>query len=109
LKELARLKRIRRVSMAALLYRASEIGKATRNQADYLWRQMSKYRHEEPESTQFEKEIPTTLRSILRLFIEKLGYSTGDLSEAFDLWEGLTKVVLEGVLPKEKKLRLVVG
>jgi Zn-dependent peptidase ImmA (M78 family) len=109
MKELARLKRIRRVSMAALLYRASEIGKATRNQADYLWRQMSKYRHEEPESTQFEKETPTTLRSILRLFIEKLGYSTGDLSEAFDLWEGMTKVVLDDVLPKEKKLRLVVG
>jgi Zn-dependent peptidase ImmA (M78 family) len=109
LKELARLKRIRRVSMAALLYKAKVIGKLTANQSAYLWRQMSKYRLEEPESTQFPKEVPSTLRNIVELFTEKLGYSQKDFSEAFDLDEDVTKAVLENVQVKERKLRLVVS
>lgn len=109
LKELARLKRVRRVSMAALLYRARSIGKLTDNQSQYLWRQMSRYRTEEPASTQFERESPTTLMSILKLFIDRLGYSTRDLAEAFDLWEDMTNLVFDGVLPKERKLKLVVS
>ena len=109
LKELARLKRVRRVSMAALLYKASSMDKLTKNQSAYLWRQMSKYRIDEPESTQFEKEVPNTLKSIVKLFVEKLDYSTKDFSEAFDLWEDMTKVVLDNILPAERKLKLVVG
>jgi len=109
LKELARLKRIRRVSMAALLYKASHMGKLTSNQSSYLCRQISKYRVDEPESNKFEKEAPNTLSSILKLFVEKLDYSTKDFSEAFDLWDDMTKIVLENLLPRERKLKLVVG
>ncbi len=109
LKELARLKRIRKVSMAALLYKASRMGKLTKNQSDYLWRQMSKYRIEEPESTHFEKEAPTTLKSIVKMFVERLNYSTKDFAEAFDLWQDMTNVVLENAFPQEKKLKLIVG
>ena len=109
LKELARLKRVRKVSMAALLVKASGMGKLDRNQTAYLWRQMSKYRVNEPESTHFEKESPNTLRSILKLFMEKLDYSTKDFADSFDLREDMTKIVLKNVLPRERKLKLVVG
>ncbi|MEX2506882.1 MAG: XRE family transcriptional regulator [Pseudohongiellaceae bacterium] len=109
LRELARLKRIRKVSMAALLYRAGDIGKLTKNQSAYLWRQMSKYRLDEPSSTHFEKEQPTTMRGMLKLFIETLGYSFSDLGNSFDLYEDMTRHVLAHNLPNERKLRLVIG
>jgi Zn-dependent peptidase ImmA (M78 family)/transcriptional regulator with XRE-family HTH domain len=110
LAELARLKRIRKVSMAALLYKAGSMGKLTPNQSAYLWRQMARYRSEEPETTQFEKEKPTTLASIVNIFISKLGYSTEDFAKAFDLWEDKARTVLENILPAERpKLRLVVS
>ena len=71
LKELARLKRVRKVSMAALLYKASGMGKLDKNQTAYLWRQMSKYRVDEPESTHFEKEIPKYLAKHIEAFYRK--------------------------------------
>ena len=109
LRELARLKRVRKTSMAALLYRARSIGKITQNQSAYLWRQLSRYRLNEPESTKFEKEQPTTLRTMLKMLMESLEYSVEDIAKSFDLSVEMTIYVLIDSLPGEKKLRLVVG
>ena len=109
MKELARLKRIRKTSMAALLYRAKSVGKITQNQSAYLWRQLSKYRKNEPKSTEFEWEQPSTLKTMLKMIMESLGYSLEDIAKSFDLSVEMTEVILRESLPQEKKLRLVVG
>lgn len=109
MKELARLKRIRKTSMAALLYRAGDIGKISKGQSAYLWRQMAKYRMDEPESTRFEREKPTTLPSMMKLLSEKLDYSLSDFAASFDLFEDLTRLMFAKSLPVERKLKLVIG
>lgn len=95
--------------MAALLYRAGQIGRLTKNQSSYLWRQMSKYRINEPESTHFEKEQPSTLKNMLNLFTNELGYSMKDFADTFDLEEKMTAHILGSTAPQERKLKLVVS
>ncbi len=70
--------------MAALLYRAKEIGAITDNQSQYLWRQMSSmgYRRTEPPELDLEVETPTVLPEILRLHLDELGYAVSDLAQA---------------------------
>jgi len=81
---LAALKPVWRVSMAALLYRAKEIGAITDSQSQYLWRQMSSmgYRRMEPAELDLQVEMPTILPEIVRLHLEELGYGVSDLARA---------------------------
>ncbi|MBR9852355.1 XRE family transcriptional regulator [uncultured Sulfitobacter sp.] len=81
---LAALKPVWRTSMAALLYRAKQIGAITDNQSQYLWRQMSSmgYRKAEPPELDLKVEMPTVLPEIVRLHIEELGYDVSDLAQA---------------------------
>ncbi len=78
------MKPIWRVSIAALLYRAKEIGAITENQSQYLWRQMSSmgYRRTEPPELDLKVEMPTVLPEIVRLHLEELGYGVSDLAQA---------------------------
>ena len=110
LKRLAELKRVYKVSMGALLVRAKSIGKISVHQSNYLWRQMSRlgYRKEEPPSTQFEKERPSTLKNIFDLYMKQLGYSTEDFASAFDLNVEMVKDLFTKNIFQDKKLRLVV-
>ncbi len=84
LQRLAALKPVWRVSMAALLYRARQIGAITDNQSQYLWRQMSSmgYRPTEPPELDLKVEMPTVLLEIVRLHLEDLGYGLSDLAKA---------------------------
>ena len=84
IQRLASLKPIWRVSMAALLYRATTVGALTANQGQYLWRQMSSmgYRRTEPPELDFKLEEPTVLPEIIRLHLEDLGYDLSELAEA---------------------------
>lgn len=84
IQQLAALKPVWRVSMAALLYRANAIGAITENQSQYLWRQMSAmgYRRAEPPELDLRVEMPTVLPEIVRLHLEDLGYGLSDLAEA---------------------------
>ena len=84
IQRLAALKPVWRVSMAALLYRAKEIGAITDNQSQYLWRQMSSmgYRRTEPPELDLKVETPTVLPEIVRLHLEELGYGVTDLAQA---------------------------
>ena len=83
IQRLAALKPVWRVSMAALLYRAKEIGAITENQSQYLWRQMSSmgYRRTEPSELDLKMEIPTVLPEIIRLHLKDLGYGLSDLAK----------------------------
>lgn len=83
LAELARLKSIWRVAMQAALYRAQQLEILTKNQAVYLWKQISAagYRKAEPEYTRLAPETPANLKGLVTMHLHELGYSVEQLSK----------------------------
>jgi Zn-dependent peptidase ImmA (M78 family) len=84
---LAALKPEWRVSMQALLMRASELLPLDIHRKQYLWKQMSAkgYRLREPPEFDFEREKPTVVSSLLDVHFNALGYSQEDLSKLFHM------------------------
>ena len=76
---LAMLKPYWRVSMAALLKRASDLGKVPAKKYRYLWMQMAQYRRREP--IEIAGETPTLLREIIDLHRHTFGYGLKELSQ----------------------------
>lgn len=110
LRRLAELKRVWRVSMGSLLYRAKRIGSIDKNRYDYLIKQMSarRWRTQEPMSTMFEKEEPFILKDMIDMYIKHMSYSPDDLSSMFCLHQPMTKQLFEGLIKESGRLRLVV-
>lgn len=81
--KLADLKRIWKVSMQAILMRASHLGTITQRQSNNLWKQLSKrgYKLKEPVDIGIENEGPTLLNEIIHLHKNELNYSDADLIE----------------------------
>lgn len=79
---LATLKRVWRVSMAALLHRAREIGAITPHQSKDLWRQMNArgFRNVEPPTADVPREEPTALAKLLKVHFDDLGYKLDDVA-----------------------------
>jgi Zn-dependent peptidase ImmA (M78 family) len=79
---LASLKPERRVAMQALLMRATALEFISKNQAQYLWKQISakRLRLREPPELDFAPEKPTVIETMLRLHRDALGYSDADLA-----------------------------
>lgn len=108
--DLGTLKQYWKVSMAALLLRAHDLGYLTDNQARYLWMQMSKagYRKWEPVKT--ERERPKNHFNLVAFHRDELGYAVSDFGTLLRLnpreLESLHGV--SGALPAKKpRLRLV--
>jgi Zn-dependent peptidase ImmA (M78 family)/transcriptional regulator with XRE-family HTH domain len=82
LERLAALKPYWRVSMAALLYRATELKKVPKKSAQYLWMQMNAngFKRREPAELDLAAEVPTVLQEILDLYREQFGYGLEELS-----------------------------
>jgi hypothetical protein len=78
---LASLKLYWKVSMAALLRRASDLGTVTPRQARTLWMSMSKLRYRKSEPVEIPTERPTTFQALLAFHREELGYTFPDLRE----------------------------
>lgn len=89
LPKLAALKRIWKVSMASLVFAADRAGKLTTSQKNYLWQQfsMAGIRTSEPPELDFPPEQPTIVPSLLRIHIENLGYSIGELAKILTMSE----------------------
>ncbi|MGG6311549.1 XRE family transcriptional regulator [Paenibacillus macerans] len=89
LSKLASLKPYWKVSMAALLVRARDLGKITERQYRYLWTQMGKsgYRTNEPEELAISMEEPLTLSEIIKVYQNDLKYTSRELSSAVALSE----------------------
>jgi Zn-dependent peptidase ImmA (M78 family)/transcriptional regulator with XRE-family HTH domain len=107
LERIAQLKKVWRVSMAALLVRAKSIGALNPHKSDYLWRQMSSlgYRTQEPPELSIEREAPSVFPALVRHLTEELGYFEMDLEKVLFLhYEEL--VDLYG-LKKKSNIRLV--
>lgn len=80
LEKLADLKSYWKVSMAAMLKYASDLGTLTTNQSRYLWTQMGTagYRKREPVSIAQEK--PGLISEILETYLNDLGYTIQELA-----------------------------
>ena len=78
---LAALKPEWKLSMQGILYAAQRENIVTKNQAKYLWTQISSrgWRTREPASLDFEHDPATVLPTIIKTQIEDLGFSKSDL------------------------------
>lgn len=85
--KLAAMKPYWKVSMAALLKRAADVGKVSPRMERYLWSQMSKagYRTREPAELDIAREEPRLLQEILEVHRLELGYGLLELSELMGL------------------------
>jgi Zn-dependent peptidase ImmA (M78 family) len=101
------LKKVWRVSMAALLVRAKTTGAIDHYKSDYLWRQMSSlgYRTSEPSELAIEREQPTLFPAMLRHLTEELDYTQSDLEQVLALH--YEEIAAMYGLPKHTGLRLV--
>lgn len=79
------------MAMAALLYRAKQLGFVNDNQARYLWQQFSahKIRMREPPELEldFPLEQPTLMPKLLSLHLQELGYSVAQLASMLSMHE----------------------
>jgi Zn-dependent peptidase ImmA (M78 family)/transcriptional regulator with XRE-family HTH domain len=113
LQMLASLKAEWRVAMQALLYRASDLGCVTPNQARYLWQQISArgWKTREPLDTDFPAEQPRVITSIVRSHLDSLGFSVSELCRFVHVHES-EFIQLYGLYdpPKNERPRLrIVG
>lgn len=71
-----------RVSMAALIYRASALKRIDKYKADYLWRQMSarNFRLREPTAVDFEHEQTSVMDALIDNLVNQMGYSPEELT-----------------------------
>lgn len=88
LERAAMMKPTWRVSMAALIVRATTLGRIDKNRASNLWRQMSSrgFRIKEPESLNFPREVPTLMEALVNNLTESLDYSEQDLCNTLHLY-----------------------
>ncbi|MGR3487889.1 helix-turn-helix domain-containing protein [Pseudooceanicola nanhaiensis] len=78
---LAAMKPERKMSMQSILYAAQREQIVTKNQANYLWKQISArgWKTREPASLDFEHDPASVLPTIIKTHIEDLGFRPGDL------------------------------
>jgi Zn-dependent peptidase ImmA (M78 family) len=83
LDKLASLKPFWKVSMAALLNAAKDLGQINSRQSSILWAELSRagYRMREPASLDLPEEKPTLLKKILHVYGEQMNYSSAELSK----------------------------
>lgn len=81
LAKLMQLKRIWKVSMAALIQRAFDLNTITDSQRKYLYINMAKkgYRMQEPVEVEVAVERPTLLNRLVKAHIDELGYTSTDI------------------------------
>jgi Zn-dependent peptidase ImmA (M78 family)/transcriptional regulator with XRE-family HTH domain len=106
LARLASLKPLWRVSMAALLRRARDLGTISERQYRTLWTQMGAagYRTREPAEFDIRGEEPSLLGELVQVHITDLGFSIDELAGCVNLDE---EEFRSDYLPKAHGLRLV--
>ena len=110
--KLAAMKPYWKVSMAALLMRARDLGKVTKTSERKLWAQMSKagYRTREPADLDIPREHPRLLNEVIELHRKELRYNSQELSKLIVLCEdeAQNRYRIDATIPdKKQKLRLV--
>lgn len=105
LSKLAQLKPYWRVSMAALIRKASDLGTISESAARSLWAELSKrgYRKREPDLG-LVVEVPTLYREIVDIYRRELKYTAEEIGKMVYLSK---EEVQEVYLGETKRLRLV--
>ena len=109
LKLLAHLKPEWRVSMAALIFAASDVGAIGPGQTQTLWRQYSAQRYKsvgEPPELGFPIEVPSLGGYLVRVHVEEIGYEFFEMTELLGLPEEDIRAMY-GMPAPRKGLRLV--
>lgn len=107
---LASLKPEWKVAMQALLMRASSLECLTKNQAQYLWKQISarRLRLREPPELDFAPEQPTVVATMLRVHRDNMGYSINELAKLLHVYEGDVRSMYSFDDPEPHKPRLTI-
>ena len=86
---LASLKPEWRVSMQSIIMRAKSLGLLSRNQEEYLWKQISarKWKLREPPELDFPQEKPSVISNLIKVYRDHLGYSGEEISKLLHIWE----------------------
>ena len=89
LETIALLKPYWKVSMAALLKRATDLGTITPRRARTLWAQMTKsgIKYREPAELDIPVEIPSLQKEILSVYSDEMDYSLSELAKMLVLYE----------------------
>jgi len=89
LHKLADLKLHWKVSMAALVYRATSLGQITPRQSQYLFMQLSKagYKTREPAELDVPREVPVLLKKLIYVHINDLDYSVNEIAKILHVEE----------------------
>ena len=71
-----------KMSMQGILYAIQREGVITKNQASYLWRQISAkgWRTREPASLDFEHDLPRVMPTIVKSHLDDLGFEKSELA-----------------------------
>ena len=108
---LAAMKPQWKVAMQALLMRATSLECLSKNQAQYLWKQISarRLRLREPPELDFPKEEPTVMRSIVRMHIDAMDYSFCELAKLLHIRESelLAMYPIDDPDPKQPRLTIL--
>lgn len=85
IEKLADLKRIWKIAMQAILYRAQRQKLISYNKARYLWAQLSSKGWKKREPIEIPIEIPTLFNRMVNLLMTELDYTKKDLAKIFKL------------------------
>lgn len=85
LRQLANLKLLWKVSMAAIAVRADRLKLITPYQSKMFWIEMSKLGYRKREPNEPPKEHPSLLRQMVSYHLKKLNYSVGELASLLHL------------------------
>lgn len=108
IQDLANLKPYWKVSMAALLVRATTLGKLSAAQSKALWMQMSKagYRIKEPQPLLLEKS--ENFEGLFQYFLKELNYSIDEIAKQVIMFpEEFSTLGVEALAPKVRQIRAV--
>jgi Zn-dependent peptidase ImmA (M78 family)/DNA-binding XRE family transcriptional regulator len=95
-----------RVSMQAVLKRASDLGRITPSRSRMLWRQLSAAGYRKKEPVTIAGEEPTLLAELVRVHTEDLEYSVEELAAAVDM---TPDDLAAKYLGQRRGLRVIVG
>ncbi|MDO8774240.1 MAG: XRE family transcriptional regulator [Burkholderiaceae bacterium] len=103
----AYMKPVWRVSMASMIYRASDLNKIDRYKAEYLWRQMAMrgFRVREPQAVDFAPEKTSLIDALVENLTEEMKYSPEELEELLHLRH--EELVMMYALQQKSVLRVV--
>lgn len=110
LARLAEMKAAWRVSMQSLLMTAVRVGVEDKDSARGLWMELSSagYRVREPIDTEFPREVPTLLSSIINDHFNKLGYSIDSLAKILNVFpDELIRMYDLDMQPRSPTLRII--